>query len=119
VNVILNSVAGNTFSRDFEALAPLGQIIWFGMAAGMPEGDLGQKLGAGFAKSAGIRTFMVFNVMDLNPVLMNRSVETLFDHLGRKKIKPYIYERIPLAEAERAHQLLESGAVSGKLILKP
>ncbi len=119
VNVILNSVAGATFGRDFETLAPLGQIIWFGMAAGMPEGDLGNQLGAGFARSAGIRTFMVFNVMDLNPVLMTRSVETLFDCLGRKKIKPHIYERIPLAEAARAHQMLESGAVSGKLILKP
>ena len=119
VNVILNSVAGNTFGRDFEALAPLGQIIWFGMAAGLPEGDLGQQLGTGFAKSAGIRTFMVFNVMDLSPDLMNHSVETLFDYLGRKKIKPHIHERIPLTEAARAHQLLESGAVSGKLILKP
>jgi NADPH2:quinone reductase len=119
VNVIFNSVAGNTFGRDFEALAPLGQIIWFGMAAGIPEGDLGQQLGAGFAKSAGIRTFMVFSVMDLNPVLMHRSVETLFDYLGQRKIKPHIYERIPLAEAARAHSILESGAVSGKLILKP
>jgi NADPH:quinone reductase-like Zn-dependent oxidoreductase len=120
VNVILNSVAGNTFGRDFEALAPLGQTIWFGMAAGLPEEDLGkQLLGAGFAKSAGIRTFMVFNVMDLDPGLMTRSVETLFDYLGRKKIKPHIYERIPLAEAARAHQILEDGAVSGKIILKP
>jgi NADPH2:quinone reductase len=119
INVILNSVAGNTFGRDFEALAPLGQIIWFGIAAGLPEGDLGKQVGAGFAKSAGIRTFMVFNVMDLDPGLMTRSVETLFDYLGRKKIKPHIYERIPLAEAGRAHQILESGAVSGKLILKP
>jgi NADPH2:quinone reductase len=119
VNVILNSVAGNTFARDFEALAPLGQIIWFGMAAGLPEADLGKQLGAGFARSAGIRTFMVFNVMDLDPALMIRSVETLFDYLGHKKIKPHIYQRIPLAEAARAHQILESGAVSGKLILKP
>jgi NADPH:quinone reductase-like Zn-dependent oxidoreductase len=119
VNVILNSVAGNTFGRDFEVLAPLGQIVWFGMAAGMPEGDLGKQLGAGFSKSSGIRTFMVFNVMDLDPGLMTRSVETLFEYLGRNKIKPHIYERIPLAEAARAHHILEDGAVSGKLILKP
>ena len=119
VNVILNSVAGNTFGRDFEALAPLGQIIWFGMAAGMPEGDLGEQLGAGFTKSAGIRTFVVYNVMDLDPDLMTRSVETLFDYLGGHKIRPHIYERLPLAEAARAHEILEDGAVSGKLILKP
>ena len=91
VNVILNSVAGNTFGRDFEALAPLGQIIWFGMAAGMPEGDLGKQVGAGFAKSAGIRTFIVFNVMGfgprfddpvrLDPVLLSVSQQNQAVHL--------------------------------------
>ena len=29
------------------------------------------------------------------------------------------HERLPLSEAARAHQLLESGRVQGKLILKP
>jgi len=30
-----------------------------------------------------------------------------------------IYERVPLAEAPRAHRLFESGQVMGKLIMKP
>jgi NADPH:quinone reductase-like Zn-dependent oxidoreductase len=35
------------------------------------------------------------------------------------KIKPHIFERMPFPEAARAHELLESGTVQGKLILKP
>ncbi len=119
VEIILNSVAGDTFDRDFKMLAPLGQIIWFGMAAGLPQTNLTEQLGVGFLKSAGIRTFMLPSIFDLDPTLMARSSEILFNDLADKKIKPHIYERIPLAEAARAHELLESGKVQGKLILKP
>ncbi len=119
VSIILNSAAGDTFVRDLKTLAPLGQIIWFGMAAGPPQGNLAEQLGAGFVKSAGIRTFMLPSIFELNPALMARSAETLFADLADKKIKPHIYERLPLSEAARAHELLESGKVWGKLILKP
>ena len=119
VEIILNSVAGDTFGRDFEMLAPLGQIIWFGMAGGLPQENLTEQLGAGFVKSAGVRTFMLYSIFELDPSLAAQSSETLFNYLADKKIKPHIYERIPLAEAARAHELLESGKVQGKLILKP
>ena len=119
VELILNSVAGDTFGRDFEMLAPLGQIVWFGMAGGLPEGNLAEQLGAGFVKSAGIRTFILYSIFELDPSIAAQSSETLFKYLADKKIKPHIYERIPLAEAARAHELLESGRVQGKLILKP
>ncbi len=119
VELILNSAAGDTFKRDFKMLAPLGQIIWFGMAAGPPQGNLAELLAAGFVKSGGIRTFMLPSIFELDPALMARSAAILFKHLADKKIKPHIHERIPLSEAARAHELLESGQVLGKLILKP
>ena len=119
VEIILNSAAGDTFRRDFKMLAPLGQTIWFGMAAGPPQGNLVEQLGAKFVKSVGIRTFMLPSIFELDPALMARSAEILFKHLADKRIKPHIYERMPLSEAARAHQLLESGKVQGKLILKP
>jgi NADPH2:quinone reductase len=119
VNLILNSVAGDTFGRDFELLAPLGQIIWFGMAAGPPQGNLTEQLGAAFGKSAGIRTFVLYSIYDLDPQLTAESFELLFDYLAKGQIKPHIHERLPLSEAARAHELLESSVVKGKLILKP
>ena len=119
VEIILNSVAGDTFGRDLKILAPLGQIIWFGMAAGPPQGNLAEQLGAKFVKSAGIRTFMLPSIFELDPALMARSAEILFKYLADNRIKPHIHERLPLSEAARAHQLLESGRVQGKLILKP
>jgi NADPH2:quinone reductase len=119
VELILNSVAGNTFSRDFEVLATLGQIIWFGFAAGAPEKTLTDLLQSGFRKSVGIRTFVIYSIAQMHPDKMRQSYEVLFKYLKEGIIKPYIYERIPLEDAPRAHRMLESGAVTGKLILKP
>ena len=51
--------------------------------------------------------------------LMQQSLEQMVAYLAEGKINPQIYERLPLAEAGRAHELLESKHVMGKLILKP
>jgi NADPH2:quinone reductase len=119
VELILNSVAGDTFARDFEVLAPLGQIIWFGFAAGAPEKNLTELLQNNFRKSVGIRAFVIYTIAQVHPDWMKQSYEVLFRYLKEGTVKPHIFERIPLEDSPRAHRLLESGAVTGKLILKP
>jgi NADPH:quinone reductase-like Zn-dependent oxidoreductase len=41
----------------------------------------------------------------------------LFDLLSQGKIKPIIAERVPLEEAARAHEMLSSGSVIGRIVL--
>jgi NADPH:quinone reductase-like Zn-dependent oxidoreductase len=41
----------------------------------------------------------------------------LLDSLAAGKLKPVVAERIPLAEAARAHELLERGEYAGKIVL--
>jgi NADPH:quinone reductase-like Zn-dependent oxidoreductase len=41
----------------------------------------------------------------------------LFDLLGTGKLKPRISAKFPLLEAAQANELLESGQVSGKIVL--
>jgi NADPH2:quinone reductase len=41
----------------------------------------------------------------------------LFDLLERKRIEPLIAQRLPLAEARHAHELLGKGGVTGKIVL--
>jgi NADPH:quinone reductase-like Zn-dependent oxidoreductase len=43
----------------------------------------------------------------------------LLELLRQGEIHPVVAERLPLAEARRAHQLLESSASKGKLVLVP
>ena len=50
---------------------------------------------------------------------MRESMTHLMKDLAGQRIKPYIFARLSLSEAGRAHELLESRAVMGKIILKP
>jgi len=46
-------------------------------------------------------------------------VLALFDLLRQQKVKPLIAQRLPLAEARHAHELLGQGGVTGKIVLVP
>lgn len=43
----------------------------------------------------------------------------LLDYLAAGKLEPVIAARVPLAEAVRAHELLERGGQAGKVVLVP
>jgi NADPH:quinone reductase-like Zn-dependent oxidoreductase len=46
-----------------------------------------------------------------------RTLAELLDLLAAGRIRPVVAERIPLAEAARAHELLERGGYAGKVVL--
>ena len=46
-------------------------------------------------------------------------MRALIDMLAAGKLHPRIHGHLPLVDAARAHDMLESGAVIGKLLLRP
>ena len=58
-------------------------------------------------------------LMRLRPASFRRDLLTMFDLLQQEKIKPLIAQRLPLAQARHAHELLGSGGVIGKIVLLP
>lgn len=53
----------------------------------------------------------------LRPAMFRRDLMALFDLLRQQRIRPLIAQRLPLAEARRAHEVLGSGGVAGKIVL--
>jgi NADPH:quinone reductase-like Zn-dependent oxidoreductase len=53
----------------------------------------------------------------LKPEFFRQDLIALFELLQQQKIKPLIAQRFPLAEARYAHELLEKGGVTGKIVL--
>jgi NADPH2:quinone reductase len=58
-------------------------------------------------------------LMRLKPELFREDLMALLDLLREKRIKPLIAQRLPLAEARRAHEMLGAGGVTGKIVLLP
>lgn len=119
VDLILDAIGGAGFPALFDHLAPLGLVIKYGQLAGLPESaTVYDAMRRHLAHSPALRLFSM-HTFDDDPARRRACTETLLRLLDRGAIGPVIQQRLPLAEAARAHELLEGGKVLGKLVLKP
>jgi NADPH2:quinone reductase len=117
-NIIFNHVAGKTFADDLKMIAPLGLIVSYAALGGMPETDLFKDMRANIDCSPALRCFTMHTSEEL-PELRSEGMKHAIEFLAAKKISPAIGARLPLADAKRAHEMLESRQAMGKIILKP
>ena len=119
VDLLLDSVAGKDFARWFECLDILGMIVLYGRLGGVPpSASVFEAMDKQMGRSVALRMFSM-HAFDHDPASRQACTAALLDLLARGAVKPIIYERVPLAQAARAQQLLESGNVIGKVLLKP
>ena len=117
VDIIIDPVAGPTIPDNVTLLAPCGILVLYGALGGKAQHDLQPTLRLS-KNSPAVRQFTIHTWDDL--VEERRAgMRTLIDMLAAGKLHPRIYSRLPLAEAKRAHDMLENGAVLGKLLLQP
>lgn len=118
VDLVLDPVGGAGMVALFDCLDRFGQLILYGRLEGPPQGNLHGAIEKAPVRSLGFRHFTM-HTMDDWPELRARATHELIRMLNEGTIQVPIHERIPLAEAPRAHRLFESGQVMGKLIMKP
>lgn len=118
VDYIFNPVAGDTIAQDLEVLATLGHIVVFGFLAGVGETNLQAEAVKHFGKAPTITYSEIYATFFSNFPLVKQSMDAIYQLLGEGKIKP-VYSTMPLADAAKAHDLLESGKIMGKMLLTP
>jgi len=118
VDLIIDPVAGATVPRNIAMLAPCGILVLYGALGGRArELDIGALLRQS-ENSPAVRQFTI-HTWDHLPQERRTGVRTIIDMLAAGRLHPRVHARLPLAEAKRAHALIESGAVMGKLLLQP
>lgn len=122
VDAVFDPIGGaRQLWRSYRTLRRGGRLIWFGVAATSSAGMrvIPASLITRFALSLlpdGKRAPMPPN--SGKPIAWYReTLALLLDHLAAGKIEPVIAARVPLLEAVRAHELLESGGHTGKVVL--
>lgn len=118
VDLVLDSVGGAHMTDYFNGVARFGLLMLYGRLDGAPTGNIDAAIERPPWHSAGYRHFTMHTLDDW-PELRARCTHDLIRLLHAGTIQVPIYERIPLAEAARAHRVFESGQVMGKLIMKP
>lgn len=118
VDVVIDPVGGPTVAGNLALLAPMGMLVIYGGLGGRNHGDvLAAMRGLGRICPA-IRSFSI-HAWDHLTDERRAGMRALIDMLAEGKLHPRIHARLKLAEARRAHEMLESGAVLGKLLLQP
>ena len=120
VDLILDAVGGRGFAQNIAMLAPFGLAVSYGRLQGPPETNMMAALesGPGYLNSGAFRVFSM-HTLDDKPLLRAESMNYLITRLAEGKIRPLIHAKLPLSEARRAHEMLESREVIGKILLKP
>ena len=114
-NVILDMVGGDYVPRNLAAAAVEGRIAVIATQGGAKaEVDLRPMLIKRLVLTAStLRAQPVENKGRIAAALR----QNLWPLFASKRLKPPIHARFPLAEASKAHELMESGAHIGKILL--
>jgi NADPH:quinone reductase len=119
VDYVYDQVAGPAFCRQFDMLATYGQIILYNYLGGYPEDrEIIHILQSRCEGCYGIRYFSI-HVHDVDPAGFRKVKEQVLQLIASGAVEPPIFKVLPLSEARKAHEMLDSGEVLGKLVLHP
>ena len=117
-DILFDHVAGKDFAEDLKMLAPLGMVVSYGLLGGMPQTDLFAEMRANLDHSPAVRCFTM-HTYDHMLAPRRAAMTGVVAMLGDGKITPAIAGKLPLAEAHRAHEMIENRRAMGKIVLKP
>ncbi len=114
-DVILDNMGAKYLGRNVSALATEGRLVVIGMQGGTKgELDLGMLLGK---RAAVIATTLRSRPAEEKAAICASVVEHVWPLIGEGKVRSFVHEEVPLEEAPRAHELMESGSHSGKILI--
>ena len=136
VDVVFDSIGGTHIWRSRKALRSGGRVVAYGLTGSLSGGRLASGRSGGRHRFRAIAIFGLYiavgwllpgrkrvvpysiqTLKRLKPELFRQDLTTLLDLLKQQKIKPLVAQRLPLAEAGHAHELLGKGGVIGKIVL--
>lgn len=124
IDAAFDPIGGGNLRRSYSVVGRGGRVVSYGFAGNNFGGLIPMVLGVSqlvllnlIPDGRRVRLCALPAEVKKNTDWYKQALSSLIGLLEAGKIKPIIGARIPLAEASRAHELLESGKVSGKIVL--
>jgi len=116
VDVVVDPVGGELFEQAIGRMRPLGNLIAIGFAAGMwPDISPANLVG----RNVGVQGFYLGRLLRHEPEVVGVAVGELLALWQTGALRPVVGAEIPLADVDRAHELVESRKSVGKVVLVP
>jgi len=124
VDAAFDPIGGKNFKRSFKAFKRGGTLVAYGFydnamgkGGSVPLEFMLVKLWDILPNGRSTTFYSISALRKKRPDWFHQDLTKLFNLLAQGKIKPVIAERMPLAEAARAHELIEQAAVKGRIVL--
>ena len=114
VDLVIDSLGGETGYRSLDALRHYGRLVNIGEAEGWPVENLRDKL---YERSTSFAGFETIHAMQ-DPAAWRKGVEYITAAFAEGKLDLPIAAVFPLEKCREMHEKMESRTVSGKLLLK-
>lgn len=116
VDVVIDPLGGDVFTKSLPLLNPLGTIVAIGFAGGLWQDPSVQWL---VGRNAAVVGLYLGRLMKLRPDLVRSRAERLLELWRGGAIDPPVGAAFPLADARDAHALIEARKHMGKVVLEP
>lgn len=126
VDAVFDPIGGVHFWRSYQTLKAKGRLVLYGLSAALRSGHVNIPTLLSSAAIVGlskirldrpVSIYIIDQLAKLHFDWIQQDLKQLFQLLAQKKIQPLIAAKIPLVEAAHAHELLESSAICGKIVL--
>ncbi len=131
VDVVLDPIGGENLRKSYQALAPLGRLVAYGVSALAP--STSRRILTAAWQLARMPRFGFVRLMNDNHGVLGFNLGHLWDEMDRLRvylekvldycrdgrIRPVVARTFPLAEAAKAHAFLQGRENVGKVILLP
>jgi NADPH2:quinone reductase len=115
VDVVFETAGGRIFDQSFDALAPFGRIVQYGLSTREKSQVSNAKL---LRTSRGVVGFWLMHAIG-RPGMLREPLADLFERAARGEFVARVGEASPLSVVARAHEDLLSRRTSGKLVVDP
>jgi NADPH2:quinone reductase len=138
VDLVLDPIGGSHLWQSRKALRAGGSVVGYGLSTSLRGDGLTSRRPGRRQRFRGTARFAAYilggwllpgrkrivpysiqTLKRLKPAWFRDDLIALLDLLRRRAIQPLIAQRFPLAQARRAHELLQEGGVIGKIVLVP
>ena len=115
-DIIMDQSVGEEFCDQMPYLADMGTILVYNHTKGFPTPNVIEEMCKRFGNCPSVRVFS-FHFYDDKPELLKQKKQEMFTLLSEGKIHPHVGGVFSLADAQKAHELLDNGAFFGSIVL--
>lgn len=117
VDLAIDQLGGDSLISCLRSLAPMGMVVSINVITGMPSEDVFKEMRSLLSRSPSLRTFSMHS-FDEDAAVRRGLMYEAIEQMSSGQVKAPPAKLLTLSQIQHAHELLDTGASMGKLVIR-